>query len=168
MITMVTGGQRSGKSVFAEKLVLEMSDSPVYVATARVWDEDFRRRVEIHRQRRGHQWITIEECLNVGDIEISEGSTVLLDCLTLLSTNWYFECEEDIDSAFDKIKEQLKALFSRKANFIAVTNEIGLGGISENEMQRKFADLQGIVNQYVSGLSDEVYFVISGIPVKIK
>lgn len=168
MITMVTGGQRSGKSAFAEKLTLEKSDSPIYVATARIWDEDFRHRVEIHKQRRGSQWTTIEECLKVGDIEIPNGAKVLLDCLTLLSTNWLFECNEDTDNALNEIKAQLNKLFSKNADIVIVTNEIGLGGISENALQRKFADLQGGINQFVASLADEVYLIISGLPLKIK
>ena len=168
MITMVTGGQRSGKSVFAEKLTLEKSDSPIYVATARIWDDDFRQRVEIHKQRRGSQWTTVEECLSVGNVVIPDGATVLLDCLTLLSTNWFFECEENAEKALIQIKTQLSDLLKKNANFVLVTNEIGLGGVSENALQRKFTDLQGSVNQFVASLADEVYLIISGIPVKIK
>lgn len=168
MITLVTGGQRSGKSVFAEKLTLEKSDSPIYVATARIWDEDFKHRVEIHKQRRGNQWTTVEECLSVGNIEIPDGATVLLDCLTLLSTNWLFECNEEIDNALNEIKAQLNKLFSKNADLVVVTNEIGLGGISENPLQRKFTDLQGSINQFVATLADEVYLIVSGLPVKIK
>ncbi|MCM1490653.1 MAG: bifunctional adenosylcobinamide kinase/adenosylcobinamide-phosphate guanylyltransferase [Muribaculum sp.] len=168
MITLVTGGQRSGKSAFAEKLTLERCAKPVYIATARVWDEEMRKRVKIHQQRRGEEWTNIEECLKVGDIEIPDESTVLLDCLTLLSTNWFFECEENSEEALIQIKTQLSDLLKKNANFVLVTNEIGLGGISENALQRKFTDLQGCVNQFVASLADEVYLIISGIPVKIK
>lgn len=168
MITMVTGGQRSGKSVFAETLALEKSASPIYVATARIWDDEFRRRVDVHKQRRGNRWTTVEECLHVGDLDFPERSVVLIDCLTLLSTNWFFECREDVDDAIISIQTQLDVLFSKNADFILVTNEIGLGGISENSLQRKFTDVQGKINQLVASLADSVYFVVSGIPIKIK
>lgn len=168
MITLLTGGQRSGKSVFAERMALEKASNPIYVATARVWDDEFRQRVDVHKRRRGDRWTTIEECLHIGDIELMEGSTVLLDCLTLLATNWFFECKENTDDALVQMSIQLDLMFSKKADFIIVTNEIGLGGISENALQRKFADLQGSVNQYVASLADDVYLIVSGIPVKIK
>lgn len=168
MITFVTGGQRSGKSLFAEKLALARSSHPVYLATARALDDEFRRRVEIHKQRRGPEWTTIEAPLHVGDVVFREGAVVLLDCLTLLATNWMFECGENVDDALRNIKEQLSSLFAKKGDFIVVTNEIGLGGISENALQRKFADLQGAVNSFVASAADEAYMTISGIPVKIK
>lgn len=168
MITFVTGGQRSGKSRFAEKITLEKSSKPIYIATAKIWDEDFRHRVELHKQRRGPEWTTIEESLKVGDIEIPDGSTVLLDCLTLLSTNWLFQCNENIDDAMVNVTMQLDMLFAKKADFIVVSNEIGLGGISENPLQRKFADLQGSVNQYVASIADEAFLIASGLPLKLK
>ncbi|MCM1296648.1 MAG: bifunctional adenosylcobinamide kinase/adenosylcobinamide-phosphate guanylyltransferase [Muribaculaceae bacterium] len=168
MITLVTGGQRSGKSVFSEKLALERSSHPIYVATAKIWDDDFRHRVEIHKQRRGSEWSSIEECLKVGDLSIPENAVVLLDCLTLLSTNWMFENNENTEDALVNVSMQLDMLFAKNADFIVVTNEIGLGGISENPLQRKFADLQGSVNQYVASIADEVYLIISGIPLKLK
>lgn len=168
MITLVTGGQRSGKSMFAEKITLDRCSSPYYLATAHVWDDDFRHRVELHKERRGPQWTTIEECLKIGDLDIPSGSMVLLDCLTLLATNWFFECNENPEDALVQLTVELDLLFAKKLNCIVVTNEVGLGGISENALQRKFADLQGSVNQYVASVADEVYMVVSGIPVKIK
>lgn len=168
MITLVTGGQRSGKSKFAEILAMQKSANPIYLATAKIWDEDFRKRVQVHQNRRGTEWTTIEEYLKVGDVVIPENSCVLLDCLTLLATNWMFECNENIDEAMVNVSMQLDMLFSKKANFIVVTNEIGMGGVSENKLQRKFTDLQGSVNQYVAAVADEVFLIVSGIPVKIK
>ncbi len=168
MITLVTGGQRSGKSVIAEKMALEKTKTPIYVATARVWDEEFRQRVEIHQKRRGPEWTNVEEMLYVGTLDFPEGSIVLVDCLTLLATNWLFECNESVEDALNHLKSQLSTLLSKKADFIVVTNEVGLGGVSENALQRKFADLQGAVNQFVASLADEVFLIISGIPVKIK
>ncbi len=168
MITLVTGGQRSGKSKFAEKMALDNSSHPIYIATAKVWDEDFRKRVEKHQQRRGPEWTTIEEGLKVGNIDIAEGTTVLLDCLTLLATNWMFECKENIEEAMVNLSMQLDLLFSKKCDFIIVSNEIGLGGISENALQRKFADLQGSINQYVASIADSVFLIVSGVPLKIK
>ncbi|MBD5244244.1 MAG: bifunctional adenosylcobinamide kinase/adenosylcobinamide-phosphate guanylyltransferase [Barnesiella sp.] len=167
-LIMVTGGQRSGKSVFAENLALSMSHRPVYLATARIYDEEMRRRVELHRERRHERWTNLESPLFVSEAKLSSSDVVLLDCLTLLATNWFFECQENAYEAFAEIRRQIDALLHNCASLIVVTNEIGLGGISANAMQRQFADLQGRINQHVATEADEVYLLISGIPVKIK
>ena len=167
-LIMVTGGQRCGKSLFAEKLALSLSSDPFYIASAVVADDEMRQRVEIHQKRRGNNWHNIEEPLNVGSIDLPKGCVALLDCLTLLASNWLFKSEENISKATDMVCRQIDTLLSKEITVIAVTNEIGLGGISSNVLQRKFTDLQGTVNQYVATLANEVYLLISGIPVKIK
>ncbi|MDO4672063.1 MAG: bifunctional adenosylcobinamide kinase/adenosylcobinamide-phosphate guanylyltransferase [Porphyromonadaceae bacterium] len=169
-IVYISGGQRSGKSQFAEEFVLHASSHPVYVATARVLDDDFRERVRIHQDRRGPQWTNIEEPLYLGRLRLDH-RVVLVDCLTLWTTNFFFDKGEDcIEEAFECIKSELDIfLQSSGAQMIVfVSNEIGLGGTSPNRMQRKFADLLGLVNQYVAKQSDEAYLCISGIPVRIK
>ena len=82
-------GERSGKSVYAEQLALRLSEQPVYMATARIWDEEFRQRVRIHRERRGAQWINIEEEKYLSRHDLT-GRTVLVDCVTLWTTNFFF------------------------------------------------------------------------------
>ena len=165
---MVTGGQRSGKSVFAERLALSMSAHPIYLATARVYDEEMRKRVEIHKQRRAKQWQNIESPLYITENEFQDSDVVLLDCLTLWATNWFFEHREQAKEALGEMKRQIESAINTGATFIMVTNEIGLGGVSANAMQRQFADLQGYLNQFVAEKADDVYLIVSGIPVKIK
>ncbi|MDE5793831.1 MAG: bifunctional adenosylcobinamide kinase/adenosylcobinamide-phosphate guanylyltransferase [Muribaculaceae bacterium] len=165
---MVTGGQRSGKSVFAENLALQLSEHPTYLATARVLDKEMENRVAIHKERRKDVWRNIEAPLYADVISFEEKEVVLIDCLTLWATNWFFEKNEDVNGAALALKEQIESLHKKDATFIIVTNEVGLGGVSANSMQRKFADLQGDVNQYVASIAEEVYLTISGIPVKIK
>ncbi len=167
-IIMVTGGQRSGKSVFAENLALQLSDHPTYLATARVMDKEMENRVAIHKERRKNAWRNIEAPLYADAISFKEKEVVLIDCLTLWATNWFFEKNEDVKSAALALKEQIGSMHKKDATFIIVTNEVGLGGVSANSIQRKFADLQGDVNQYVASIAEEVYLTISGIPVKIK
>lgn len=168
MIIMVTGGQRSGKSLFAEKLALSLSDRPVYLATAQVCDDDFRHRVDVHQARRGPQWTTIEEPLHVDEAGVKDGDVVVFDCLTLWATNWFFQSGEDVDAALAEMRPRLDSLFDSGAAIVFVTNEIGLGGISENALQRRFTDLQGAINQYVASRADEVHLIVSGIDVRIK
>ena len=192
-IILVTGGQRSGKSTYAEKLVLEMAAAQgsdgraVYMATSRIWDEEFARRVQIHKERRGAQWINIEEPKFLGNHNV-EGRVVLIDCVTLWSTNFFFDLSEGIGgevkstmsaeeaersvSLVERTLEAVKGEFDRfveqDATFVFVTNEIGLSGVSENKVQRQFTDLLGWLNQYIASRADEVVFMVSGIPVKIK
>ncbi len=168
MIIMITGGQRSGKSLFAERLALSLSANPRYIATAQIFDEDFRHRVDVHKQRRGRQWITFEEPLHVDSISLTSDDVVVFDCVTLWATNWFFECGEDGTRAIDEMKKAFDRLVSSGATLIMVTNEIGLGGVSENAMQRRFTDLQGSINQHVASIADEVHFIVSGIDLKIK
>lgn len=167
-IIMVTGGQRSGKSVYAEKMVLDMCERPAYLATARIFDEDMRKRVEVHKGRRKERWVNLESPLYIAENTFNAKDVVLIDCLTLLATNWFFEMKENVADALGELRRQLEKVFLSGATFVIVTNEVGLGGIGINAMQRHFADLQGTINQYVAGLADEVYLIVSGIPVKIK
>lgn len=169
-VIFVSGGQRSGKSRFAEEYVLTASPNPVYVATAKVLDDDFRERVRIHQERRGPQWTNIEEPEKIGHLSL-QGRVALVDCLTLWSTNFFFRYGEDhISEAFEEMKAELTLMIDKKDydTLVFVTNEVGLGGTSANRMQRKFADLLGMVNQFVAAKADEAYLCVSGIPVKIK
>ena len=165
---MITGGQRSGKSVFAEKMALGMSTHPTYLATAQVFDEEMRNRVRIHQNRRSSIWRNIEAPLSIEALNFTPNEVVLVDCLTLWATNWLFDKNENVDEALAALKHQIDMLQKAGIILIIVTNEIGLGGVSSNALQRKFADLQGSINQYVGSIAEDVYLVISGIPVKIK
>ena len=166
-VVLITGGSRSGKSSYAEKLALEWSDNPVYLATARIWDEEFRERVRRHQARRGPQWTNIEEEKFLSRHSLA-GRVVVVDCLTLWCTNFFFDLESDVDRALEAAKEEFDRLIAQDATFLFVTNEIGMGGTSDNEIQRKFTDLQGWMNQYAASRADEVILMVSGIPVKIK
>lgn len=167
-IVFVSGGQRSGKSLFAENLALSLSRTPVYIATALVSDEEFRHRVRLHKERRGPQWTTFEEPVNVGETPLKSGDVALFDCVTLWATNCFFRFGEDSSKALAFMKSQIAALTEKGATLIFVTNEVGLGGISPNAMQRHFADLQGAINQHIAALSSEAHLIVSGIDVKIK
>ena len=170
-IILITGGQRSGKSRYAEQLALKLADNPVYIATAHVWDEEFRERVRIHQARRGPQWTNIEEEKYLGGIDI-RNRVAVIDCLTLWCTNFFYDAERNVENkvadALENIEREFDRFTAQDATFIFVTNEIGSGGVSSNASQRHFTDLQGWMNQYVAGHADEVVLMVSGIPVKIK
>ncbi|MDE5871410.1 MAG: bifunctional adenosylcobinamide kinase/adenosylcobinamide-phosphate guanylyltransferase, partial [Muribaculaceae bacterium] len=121
-----------------------------------------------HKQRRANQWRNIESPLNITENEFQDSDVILLDCLTLWATNCFFEYNERVEEALGVMKRQIEAVISTGATFIMVTNEVGLGGVSANAIQRRFADLQGSLNQFVAEKAEDVYLIISGIPVKIK
>ena len=166
-IILITGGARSGKSTYAEKLALSLSPNPVYLATARIWDEEFRKRVIHHQERRGPEWTNIEEDKELSRHSLS-GRTVLIDCITLWCTNFFFDLDADTDRSLAAAKAEFDRFTAQDATFIFVTNEIGMGGTSENKIQRKFTDMQGWMNQYVASRADEVILMGSGIATKIK
>ena len=184
-IIMITGGQRSGKSSFAERMALELTEGykqgPVYLATARIWDSEFAHRVERHKARRGERWTNLECEKYLSDCNL-QGRVVVIDCVTLWATNFFFdlsaaaESAEAADAADGSVVERVLGLMKRElhklakleATLIFVTNEIGLGGVSENKLQRQFTDIEGWFNQHLAESAQEVYLMVSGIPVKIK
>lgn len=166
-IILITGGQRSGKSTKAEQLALSLSDNPVYVATAHIWDEEFRQRVVRHQERRGPQWTNIEEELYLSRHDLT-GRVVVVDCVTLWLTNFFYRLESDIEESLEAAKKEFDAFTAHNATYIFVTNEIGSGAVSDNALQRRFTDLQGWMNQYIATRADEVILMVSGIEVKIK
>ena len=96
------------------------------------------------------------------------GRVVVIDCVTLWGTNFFFDNESNVERSLQELKEEFNRLTKQEAFLIFVTNEIGLGGVSPDPVQRKFTDLQGWLNQYIASHADEVVLMISGIPVKIK
>lgn len=166
-IILITGGARSGKSSMAEKMALSLSPNPIYMATARIWDEEFRQRVLRHQQNRGPQWTNIEEEKQLS-LHDCTGRVVLVDCLTLWCTNFFFDLSADVEQALQAAQAEFDRFTAQEATFLFVTNEIGSGGVSTDEVQRKFTDLQGWMNQYVAQRADEVYLMVSGIPIRIK
>ena len=166
-IILVTGGQRSGKSRYAQELALSLSPNPVYVATSRIWDEDFRQRVLRHQSDRGPMWTNIEEEKHLGSLSLAN-RVVVIDCVTLWATNFFFDNNSNIDQSLEELKKEFEQLTQQSATFIFITNEIGMGGHAENEVQRKFTDMQGWLNQHIASKANEVVLMISGIALKVK
>lgn len=166
-IIVVTGGQRSGKSGYASRLALSLADSPVYLATSRIWDDEFRLRVERHQRDRGPEWTNIEEEKYLSRHTLT-GRVVVIDCVTLWGTNFFFDNHSDVELSLSQLKEEFGKFTQQEATFIFVTNELGLGGVAMDEVQRKFTDLQGWLNQYIASLANEVVLMVSGLPLRIK
>lgn len=167
MLVFITGGVRSGKSAYAMRRALELSAEPVYVATAKVWDEDFKARVKRHQDERGPEWTTFEA---YGDLHLLplEGRIVVIDCVTLWLTNFFMDRENDIELALADFKAEIDRLVLLAGTFIIISNELGMGLHADTEVGRKFADLQGWANQYVAGKAAEAVFMVSGLPLFLK
>lgn len=163
----ITGGARSGKSRYAQELALRHSDRPVYVATARIWDEEFRERIRLHRQDRDERWRSMEEERQLSTLAL-EGEVVVIDCMTLWITNFFSDTRADVNACLESCRREIDELAKKEAFLILISNEIGMGMHADTEAGRKFSDLQGWINQYIAAAADEVIFMVSGIPLTIK
>ena len=166
----ITGGARSGKSAFAEKLADGFSGKRAYIATAQALDAEMVERIEHHRKRRGASWDTFEEPLAVDELirKLSDRyRVVLLDCLTLWLSNVIAHTDGDGRVTL-RSDELVAALRDFGGVCIAVSNEVGLGIVPDNPLARRFRDLAGMLNQKAAQAADEAYFMASGIPVKLK
>lgn len=182
-IILVTGGARSGKSQFAESLCKARKNATAYIATSIPFDDDFKERVKKHREMRPSTWDTFEVYEDIYKVipEIAKSyQTVILDCVTLMVNNLMFKenldydtiTSEEIEALEAKIKEQfiklIDAVSQTELYFVIVTNEIGLSPVAANRLTRIYTDIIGRMNQLIAKSSHEVYFVMSGIPMKIK
>jgi len=163
---LVTGGARSGKSAFAERLVRTLGAQAVYIATAEAHDDEMAARIEAHRARRGAGWTTREAPLDlVGALAASDGrSPRLVDCLTLWLSNLMF-AERDWEAEGRALAEVIPR---QSAPIVFVTNEVGSGIVPENALARAYRDAAGQLNQMIAATVDDVYLTVSGIPVKVK
>ncbi len=168
-LVLVTGGARSGKTRFAMGRTLVQSrpggPSPVYLATAQPGDDEMAERIVAHRAARGPEWHTVEESLDVGRVLAGmAGHPVLLDCLTLWLSNVLLD-GRSVTAETDALCDVLEA---RHGAVICVTNEVGSGVVPESALGRTFRDEQGLLNQKVGELADEVHLVVAGQPLRIK
>lgn len=165
-LTLVLGGARSGKSRYAESAVMASRPPWLYVATAEPLDDEMAARIAEHRERRGHNWQTIEAPLDLaGAIATTPASgTILIDCLTLWLSNLMFK-ERDIDAEIERLEA---AMTARKAPVVLVSNEVGFGIVPDNAQARRFRDLQGRLNQRIAARADRVVLVVAGLPMFVK
>lgn len=167
MIHYITGGARSGKSRFAQEYALTLSSSPIYVATAKIWDDDFSQRVQRHREERGPEWTTIEAERDIHTLPL-ENQVVVIDCVTLWLTNLFMAFDSTIDQALTAFKAEIDGLSQLPGTFIIISNELGMGIHAETEIGRRFTDLQGWANQYVAARANEAILMVSGLPLYLK
>lgn len=183
-VTFVIGGARSGKSTFAEEKAKEYGNKVLYLATAVVTDQAMEDRVKKHREQRPKSWSTLElysgfEKL-ANHIEFIESEVVLLDCITTLIGNFMFDSKIDFDSCISeevnalekKVAEEVISLIEvcnkNNKRLIIVSNETGMGVVPSYYMGNYFRDMSGRINREISERADFMYFIFSGIPIKLK
>ena len=176
-LIMVTGGARSGKSLFAEQYAAATCRQVAYIATAQAYDDEMRKRINLHKQRRPIEWLVFEapdKAHSVITQAAKMADVVLFDCVTLYITNLMLSPTAPTDIhdrqvyVMNSIRELLNAAINSGKIIIFVTNEVGMGIVPENSLAREFRDLAGSVNQYIAAKADSVFMVVSGIPVEIK
>lgn len=174
---LVLGGARSGKSTYAQNLALENRGRVVYVATAEAKDEEMQERIAVHRKERPSHWLTLEAATQVGkriELMVEEADMVLLDCMTLLTSNVILQLPEavsimDAQNAMDEELHHLIDVYMRSdCEWIIVSNEVGMGLVPPYALGRIYRDVLGRVNQQLAQIADEVLFLVAGLPMKLK
>jgi len=168
-VVLITGGARSGKSRYAEERAKETGARRLYLATAEAKDEEMARRIAAHRERRGREWITVEEPIELpGELLRRRGEVdcALVDCLTLWLSNLILR--HDGEAAMKKVDELVDTLTLLDFSVFFVTNEVGSSIVPDNALARSFRDLVGWTNQRVARVADEVVLMVAGLPVFVK
>lgn len=178
MITLITGGQRSGKSNFAQSLLMDKS-GVAYIATSKVEDREMMERVRIHKENRPESWRTIESYRNL-DSELGDEDYYLLECLGTMTSNIMYDITKYYeyidaklsktveDEIFHEVERLVSSINVKNKNLIIVTNEVGFSLTSDNHIARVYQDILGRLNQRVAAISEEAYLVVSGMQVKLK
>ena len=176
-LILLLGGARAGKSTYATRLAQDgerASGAEIcFIATAQGLDEDMTKRIARHRAERPTDWCTIEEPCQIDEAlqQASEAGIVIVDCLTLLVSNWLmrYEDEHECEAFLRRVTREFLALArTRQQIIICVSNEVGLGLVPDTRMGRVFRDLLGRVNQDFAAAADEVYLLVAGLPLQLK
>lgn len=163
---LITGGARSGKSALAERMTLSLGPHALYIATAEAWDEEMAARIARHRARRGPEWKTLAEPLDLARaLEGSDGGPPrLVDCITLWLSN-LMHAGRDWEAQVGRLAELIPRL---AAPVVFVTNEVGSGIVPDNALARAYRDAAGLTNQRLAEACDELWLCVSGHPLKVK
>ncbi|MBX9706059.1 MAG: bifunctional adenosylcobinamide kinase/adenosylcobinamide-phosphate guanylyltransferase [Gammaproteobacteria bacterium] len=172
-VHLILGGARSGKSAYAEKLAQTSGLAVTYIATAQIYDDEFKTRVQHHKNRRPAEWTLVEEphylAKTLRNLD-APNQCLIVDCLTLWLAQWICpDCNPPQDSSWQAEREALlSTLPTLQGSVILVSNEVGMGIVPLGEINRQFQDEQGRLNQAVASVANEVTFVAAGLPFKLK
>ena len=173
-IILLLGGARSGKSRYAQQLAMELSDKVLFVATGEALDEEMQARIAEHKKDRPQSWRTLELPSGLGkgiENQIADSGVVLVDCLTLLISNLLCD-EPDYPEAEKRVLSEINQLTAAMdrldANFVIVSNEVGMGLVPDTKLGRIYRDLLGKANQLLAQRATEVYLMVACLPVQVK
>lgn len=169
MIHFITGGARSGKSRYAQEQALQLSQNPIYLATAKQPknDAEFSERIHRHQSDRDDRWTTIEEPLYPSQMQL-KGNVVVIDCVTLWLTNIGGLYRYDTEQSLTALQTEIDTLAAMEGHFFIISNELGMGLHADTEIGRRFTDLQGWANQYIAAKAGKATFMVSGLPLHLK
>ena len=170
-LIFITGGARSGKSQFAQKLADSIEGRKVFLATAGALDEEMKYRIAVHKKERPSGWDTMEETKHLSKALMTckgKFDVILIDCLTLWVSNLLANDTVDEAQILEDVKHFISSCRAIQGTVIVVTNEVGLGIVPANKLARMFRDVSGKVNQEIAAVSDDVYLVIAGVPLRLK
>lgn len=174
-IIFISGGCRSGKSDFAQNYAEQKSGTKIYIANAPLIDDEMKARALQHQKlRKGKNWITIEEQVHLKKtFENNSADIWLIDCITMWINNLQYHAslnQQDINEMViaDKCNDLIKTWEKIDATIILVSDEIGMGLIPENQVNRQYRDFLGRANRIFAEVADKAYFVVSGIALPLK
>ena len=176
-LIFITGGARSGKSNFAEKMANSLGKSVAYLATSQPLDKEMACRIKKHKSRRSTEWETYEEPIEISELVSHLGlekEVILIDCLTLLTSNLLLRKENKVgnpqweEEILLEIERLAEISYKIPAQVIIVSNEVGMGLVPDNTLGRVYRDILGRANSIIANKADKVFMMVSGIPLKIK
>ena len=169
-LIFITGGARSGKSKYALKLAKNISRKVLFLATGTAKDEEMKKRIEEHKKSRPTYWETVEETKDIASTLLNIKSSykvVIIDCLTFFISNLLLDGINE-KTILEEIRKIVEIILKNDYTVIVISNEVGGGIVPDNELGRKFRDTAGLANQIIAESAQQVYLVVSGIPLKIK
>ena len=173
-IILLLGGARSGKSTSAQQMASSLGRRVLFCATAEALDADMKKRIKQHRRTRPQSWQTLEApyCLSTALAPVvNDYETVIIDCITLLVSNLMGKSRvssKRVQRADKEINDLIDLMQGRKATYILVSNEVGMGIVPHFRMGRDYRDMLGKANQRLAAAADEVYLMVAGISTRIK
>ncbi len=169
-VTLVLGGVRSGKSRYAQQLA-EQSREVVFVATAKITDDEMGAKIERHRDDRPKEWLTVEEPLDLPKVLAQyepDCEVIVVDCLTIFAANLLESEGENSDAIESRIGALCEALQAARCTIVLVSNEVGSGVVPPYPLGRRYRDLLGEINQRVARVADDVVLMVAGLPLALK
>ncbi len=169
---LLLGGLKCGKTSYALKLGSSLKvRNRIYIATSQPFDDEMREKIKKHKKERGDLWETVESHLELATsltkFEKEEDTVVLIDCFTMWINNMIFFDWSD-DKIFEAFEKVLSIVKRAKCHILSVSNEIGLGVVPDNKLTRRYVNLLGEFNQRCANVFSDVFFMIAGLPVKVK